>query len=144
MRNATGSESWCTVLKNEGSTAVAPANVFVSWALTVELDELITALNDYVAAQGLDPSSTYFWICNFSIRQNEGKESDVPRLGEMVRAVGHTVMYLDAWDSPQTLKRAWVIFELYHTADGGAKFEILMSQEQRNRFLKAVERDFGG
>ena len=97
MRNATGSESWCTVLKNEGSTAVAPANVFVSWALTVELDELITALNDYVAAQGLDPSSTYFWI-----------------------------------------------FELYHTADGGAKFEILMSQEQRNRFLKAVERDFGG
>ena len=41
-----------------------------------------------------DAATTYFWICDFCIRQNNAKE-DVGRLGEMVTSIGRTVMYLE-------------------------------------------------
>ena len=59
----------CMHLLDQGSPNVGPATHFVSWALLQKVPDLTAALEQYVEEQELDPASTFFWICDFSIRQ---------------------------------------------------------------------------
>ena len=62
--------------------------------------------------KGLDPDKTFFWVCDFCITQSgEKKQGDVVRLGEVVRIIGKTVMFLEPWDkmSENCLGRAWCV-----------------------------------
>ena len=61
--------SMCMHLLDQGSPNVGPATHFVSWALLQKVPDLTAALEQYVEEQELDPASTFFWICDFSIRQ---------------------------------------------------------------------------
>ena len=40
---------------------------------------------------------------------NSNAGAEVKRLGEMVRTIGHTVMFLNPWDQAGALARAWVL-----------------------------------
>ena len=60
----------------------------------------------------------------------------------MVRSIGHTVLFLDPWDAPAPLLRAWCLWEIYHTVDGGAALVVVMSAEQQARFAEALMNDF--
>ena len=80
-----------------GNPNIGRATVFVSWGLTSTVGSLITALEAHMTENDLD-ASTYFWVCTTSIRQLEGKDSDVKRLGEMVEMCESTVIYIDVWD----------------------------------------------
>ena len=64
--------------------------------------------------------------------------ADVAHLGDIVREIGHTALFLDPWDAPQPLARAWCLWELYHTVDCGARLDVVMSGEQRRRFRRAL------
>ena len=77
------------------SVAPGAATVFVSWALVSTPRDLLNALEAYECKKGLDPASTFYWVCNFCIRQLDGKEEDVPRLGERVAACPRFVMLLE-------------------------------------------------
>jgi tetratricopeptide (TPR) repeat protein len=90
-----------------------------------------------------DPARTFFWICDFCIRQSGGDtKADVGRLGDMVRAIGHTVLYLDPWHAPAPLLRAWCLWEIYHTVDGSATLDVVMSAEQQAHFTEALMGDY--
>ena len=67
------------------------ANVFISWALNCQLEDLIDVMKRYLDEHGLDRTNTFFWVCDFSIRQNNAKE-DVGRLGEVVASIKNTLM----------------------------------------------------
>ena len=106
---------------------------------------LLDALEAWLAREGRDAGGTYFWICDFSIRQSGGgTKADVARLGDVVRAVRHTVLFLDPWERPEPLARAWCLWELYHTVDCGARLDVVMSDEQRRRFRRALMNEDGG
>ena len=59
---------------------------------------LLAGLETWLEESGLDPVTTYFWICDFCIRQLEGKMEDVRRLGAVVQCMEMTVMFLEPWD----------------------------------------------
>ena len=73
----------------------------MSWGLASTLFRLLERLEEYVKEKGLDADKTFFWICDFCIRQTPGpgKNSDVSRLGEVVEKNEVTVMFVEPWDA---------------------------------------------
>ena len=68
--------------------------------------------------------------------------NDVKRLGDCVRAVGHTVLLMVPWYAPKPLLRAYCSKEVFHTQASGARFEVVMSAEQQAAFETALVEDF--
>jgi hypothetical protein len=138
-----GGRSWCEVLQARGSAHVGMANVFVSWALGQRVEALLGALQRWLEESKRDPASTYFWVCDFSIRQTgDDTKADVGRLGDMVRAIGLTVLFLDPWDAPAPLQRAWCLWEIFHSVSGDGVLDVVMSPEQQVRFAAALKDDY--
>ena len=104
----------CQRLQNEESPHVGPANVFVSWFLETRIETLLDALGCFIKQKGLREEDTYFWVCDYVIRQTEVKK-DLESLGDCVSALGHTVLIMEPWHAPKPLKRAYCIKEVYHT-----------------------------
>mmetsp|Transcript_32093 Transcript_32093/g.74083 ORF Transcript_32093/g.74083 Transcript_32093/m.74083 type:complete len:508 (-) Transcript_32093:596-2119(-) len=104
---------------------------------------MIDALELYVESASLDPAATFFWICDFCVRQAADDDStapDVVRSGEMIREIGHTVLYLEGWSpSPPALTRSWILWELFNSADPGVTFGVAMTKREQARFLVALE-----
>ena len=104
----------CERLHAQGSSHVGQATVFVSWFLDTPIETLLDALDQFLKQKGLRAEDTFFWVCDYVIRQtNVGP--DLALLGDCVSAIGHTVLLLEPWDDPQPLKRAYCIKEVYHT-----------------------------
>jgi tetratricopeptide (TPR) repeat protein len=137
--------SWCEELQRRGSPHVGRATVFVSWALGQRMSDLLDAMERWLSdsanreedhlphswGRGRDPANTFFWICDFCIRQTGPEtKADVAKLPEIVSATQHTLLFLDPWRAPEPLRRAWCIWELYHTVDSGAELQLIMSNEQ--------------
>ena len=135
----------CERLKKQGSPHVGEATVFVSWFLKTPLKTLIDALREFLRQKQL-PLDTKFWVCDFVIRQATRQlaaaDNDVKRLGDCVRAVGHTVLLLEPWDAPAPLKRAYCIKEVYYTQKSGAQFDVVMASAQQTAFEAALVEDF--
>ena len=104
LRNTPGLEtkSYCSLLAEQGNPDVGCATVFVSWSLASTLSKLHMVLERHLSKNPhLNASTTYWWICNFSISQLGGKEQDVDRAmfgGDVVRSIGSTMLYLEPWD----------------------------------------------
>ena len=131
----------CERLQKQGSPHVGEATVFVSWFLNTPIATLLDALANFLEQQGLREEDTYFWVCDYVIRQNDVK-TDLAWLGDCVSAVGHTVLLMEPWHAPAPLKRAYCIKEVYYTQKSGAQFDVVMSSAQQAAFEKALVRDF--
>ena len=104
----------CERLQKQGSPHVGEATVFVSWYLNTTITTLLDALANFLEQQGLREEDTFFWVCDYVIRQtNVGP--DLALLGDCVSALGHTVLLMEPWHAPKPLKRAYCIKEVYHT-----------------------------
>ena len=84
----------CQRLQSQNSPHVGLANVFVSWFLETKIDTLLDALGCFIKQKGLREEDTFFWVCDFVIRQTDVK-TDLALLGECVSAVGHTVLLME-------------------------------------------------
>ena len=92
------SQSYCTYQAGRGNPNAKKATHFVSWGLSSLMFALLAGLETWLEESGLDPVTTYFWICDFCIRQLEGKMEGVRRLGAVVQRMEMTVMFLEPWD----------------------------------------------
>ena len=106
----------CERLQKQGSPHVGEATVFVSWYLNTPITTLLDALANFLEQQGLREEDTYFWVCDYVIRQTDVK-TDLAWLGECVSAVGHTVLLMEPWHAPAPLKRAYCIKEVLHAEE---------------------------
>ena len=131
----------CERLQKQGSPHVGEATVFVSWFLDTPIATLLDALANFLKEKGLREEDTFFWVCDYVIRQTDVK-TDLAWLGECVSAVGHTVLLMEPWNDPLPLKRAYCIKEVYHTQASGAAFDVVMSTEQQKAFERALVRGF--
>jgi tetratricopeptide (TPR) repeat protein len=127
----------CERLKKRGSLHVGEATHFVSWFLATSIKTLLDALANFLEQQGLREEDTFFWVCDYVIRQSDVK-TDLARLGDCVSAVGHTVLLMEPWHAPAPLKRAYCITEVYHTQKSGAQFAVVMSSAQQDAFDEAL------
>ena len=113
----------------------------MSWFLATRIETLLDALaNLFLKEKGLREEDTFFWVCDYVIRQTDVK-TDLAYLGECVSAVGHTVLLMEPWHAPAPLTRAYCITEVYHTQKSGAQFDVVMSSAQQDALLcNAVRR----
>ena len=123
----------CERLRKKGSKHAGAAVVFMSWYLDTPIETLLAALESYLVVEGLPRKTTYFWICDFVIRQHDVKP-DLKWLSECVAAVGRTALLTEPWDKPGALERAYCIQEVYATQLSGARFELAMSAAQESAF----------
>ena len=111
----------------------------MSWFLNTTITTLLNALANFVEQQGLREEDTYFWVCDYVIRQTKAEtKQDLALLGDCVSAVGHTVLLLEPWNDPQPLKRAYCIKEVYYTQLSGATFDMAMSTKEQKEFESAL------
>jgi hypothetical protein len=99
---------------------VGEATVFVSWFLNTRIETLLDALANFLKEKGLREENTFFWVCDYVIRQTDVK-ADLAWLGDCVEAVGHTVLLMEPWHAPDPLTRAYCIKEVYHTRRRAAR-----------------------
>ena len=119
----------CTVCERHqrrGSMGVGRATVFVSLWLGTELDSRLSALERYLERHGLDAASTFFWICDFSMRQGAGLDEDLESLSDVIGAIGHTVLLMEPWHAPKPLERVWCVYEVFETHQRGARLTVSM------------------
>ena len=123
----------CERLRKKGSKHAGAAVVFMSWYLDTPIETLLAALESYLVVEGLPRKTTYFWICDFVIRQHNVKP-DLVYLGDCVAAVGRTALLTEPWDKPGALERAYCIQEVYETQRSGSRFDLAMSAAQESAF----------
>ena len=61
----------CEGCSTPGSPHVGVATVFISWFLGTSIATLLDALGQFLKQHGLDPSTTFFWVCDYVIRQTD-------------------------------------------------------------------------
>ena len=105
------------------------------------IETLLDALANFLKEKGLREEDTFFWVCDYVIRQTN-VDPDLALLGECVRAVGHTVLLMEPWHAPAPLGRAYCITEVYHSQKSGAQFDVVMSSAQKATFETALVEDF--
>ena len=127
----------CERLQAAGSPHVGEATVFVSWFLGTSIATLLDALGQFLKQHDLDPSTTFFWVCDYVIRQTD-VGADLKYLGDCVAAIGHTALLLEPWDKPTALGRSYCLKEIIYTQKSGAKFDVVMSEAQQAAFEKAL------
>ena len=63
----------CERLLQEKSPHVGEATVFVSWFLDTPITTLLDAFANFLEQQGLREEDTFFWVCDYVIRQTDVK-----------------------------------------------------------------------
>ena len=97
-----------------------------------------------LARARLDPATTYFWVCDYVIRQG-GIDDCAPgsrfeNLTLSVCTIGRTLLLADPWHDPRPLRRSWCLWEILSS---GA-LELILSSSQEEHFRRALVRDFDG
>merc|ERR1719233_395957 len=63
---------------------------------------------------------------------------DLDQLGDIVKRSQKLLLVASPWESPATLGRAWVIFELANAVLSGKQIVLTMPKEEKIQFKKAV------
>ena len=95
---------------------ICPVPTRYTW--NYQVGEIASALQQYCTDEGLDPSTTYVWICCLCINQHRVKEralkgENVPfeefrREFELrVRGIRRVLSLCTPWSAPENLTRIW-------------------------------------
>eukprot|EP00930_Biecheleria_cincta_P036377 TRINITY_DN2495_c0_g2_i1.p1 TRINITY_DN2495_c0_g2~~TRINITY_DN2495_c0_g2_i1.p1 ORF type:complete len:760 (+),score=183.32 TRINITY_DN2495_c0_g2_i1:36-2315(+) len=133
--------SMCERLEKQGSPHVGKANVFVSWALSASLNDLAEALENFLKDSERPMDATFFWICDLTIHHTDVM-SDLRWLERSIKQIGCTVLFLEPWNAPVPLRRAYCVKEIYSTQKHGAQFAFALTQAQKCSFQKALVEQF--
>lgn len=141
MKSNTHGQSYCEMLQSRGTPGVGWPDVFVSWALAADVEELAEAMALFCAMKGWDEQSACFWLCDTSFDQNSANAAS--RLEEIVSAVRYTAMHMHPLDSadpnPLTLRRVWCLLELLVTFEDGLPFELLLGAQEKLAVLEILK-----
>lgn len=135
--------SICERLRNipKFKTHISRAQIFVTWALQTPMDTLLDAIEVYLEKHHLPVNSTYFCIFDFVTRYASLKH-DLKFLADIVENTGHTVLFMEPWNKPIPLKRAFCIKEIYHTQKCHFKLDVMLSRAQQESFEHALMYEF--
>lgn len=130
--------SYCEYLKQQNSTSVGIASVFISHAWLYKFLDVMDALEWHFR----HTPDIFIWYDLFSNNQHRATTLDFDwwcnTFKSAIKDFGHTVMVFAPWKNPVPLTRGWCLFELYCTITTGAKFDVAMSNTHRSEFLEDV------
>jgi hypothetical protein len=140
-----GTRSYCELLLADPATSrfVGRPTVFFSHAWLYSFLNVLAALRAFVAAQPEGEPGLFFWFDCFSIDEHATQALPQEWWGttfkEAIALMGHTVMMLSPWDSPQPLTRAWCLWELFCTVSVGARFSVCLGPHERAALAVGVK-----
>lgn len=133
--------SYCEYMKTCHHPGVGPANVFISHAWRYQFLDVISALQWHFR----DQPDIIIWFDLFSNNQHQAVSLPydwwATTFKSAIKDFQHMVMVLSPWHDPIPYTRAWCIFEAYCCAVTNSKFEIAMSEENRQHFLLDMEEE---
>lgn len=128
---------------------------FVSQARRCRFADLVEALSYFYTAKKVDLSEQYVWLDIFCANQPEmtseqnadevRKQNEVELTTGLHRAIAHfeeRVMFMDRWDSPTTLTRAWCIWEVLGVANANRQIDIALNEREHDRFIAVLTEDY--
>jgi len=79
----------------------------------------------------------FYFIDFFAVNQYDPKK-DLDQLGDIVKRSQNLLLIASPWESPATLGRAWVIFELANAVLSGKQIVLTMPMNEKIKFKAAV------
>jgi hypothetical protein len=108
------------------------ANVFLSFAYTNNFCELVDALENHLQTTN---SNTFFWFDVFVNNQWVAAEKSFEWWATTFRTavcdIGETLLFLEPWDNPVMLTRAWCLYEISCSKNIFQKRAIELNLERR-------------
>ena len=128
---------------------------FVSQARRCRFADLVEALHYFFSAKKVEFSKQFVWLDIFCANQPmltaENIADDVRKKNEGTLTTGlhlaianfeDRVMFMDTWDSPTALTRAWCIWEVLGVANANQQIEIALSEKEHDRFIHILTSDY--
>lgn len=91
-----------------------------------------------------EPYDVVIWFDLFSLHQS-GKRETVSyeflsnQFLKNVAVIGNVMMVADNWHSPDTLTRAWCVFEVFSCYACKGRFELAMTETETSNFNEAID-----
>eukprot|EP01147_Barroeca_monosierra_P007014 gene7014-406_t len=126
---------------------VGPANMFVSYARSSNIIEVVALLIDFQRENQQD--KYFFWIDFFvldykSVDLSDSRDRYVRQLGFLINEIGQVLLILSPWNAPLALTCTWCIWELHCAARSQkAKLFVHQSTADQSALLDALKEDAG-
>ncbi|KAJ3232851.1 Kinesin light chain 3, partial [Chytriomyces hyalinus] len=135
--------SLCAQYYTSKNTALASlvqnATWFISHAWQYRFLDVIGAVDNFAAQEGLDPDTTVIWFDLFSNSQHDTASKPFTwwetTFMNAVKKIGNVVMVIQPWSNPIPLTRVWCIFELYASTATGSSFHVAMTNAETKAFM---------
>lgn len=134
-------QSHCEMLAEKNCPDVGEASVFISHAWKYNFLDVVDALQHHFSNE----PDIFIWFDLFS--NNQHKAPNLPfewwrdTFSNAIGKMGRVVMVLSPWNNPVPFTRAWCLWEIYCAVKTGSNFEIAISNEQREAFVKGITND---
>jgi len=142
--------SYVDAVHESSPESTAPATIMLSWSWGYSVRIVVGALSRWCRTSGLDPKQVFVWqcaLCNNQFRVQErrsrGEWESFETFKHMFETrMDHTKRILSPmapWDSPKNLSRIWCVFEIYMALQRGHQFEVILPDEEDDKFQHALE-----
>lgn len=139
--------SYCQLLNNDPGRAhfVGPPTVFLSHAWKYSFEDVMAAIQRFVAWQPEGSPEVFFWFDCFSLDQHAcvqfPQEWWSGTFRTAIQMIGHTVMVITPWGGmpPCSLTRAWCLWEVYCTIDTNTPLTVVLPPDAQAEFDAALE-----
>eukprot|EP00035_Acanthoeca_spectabilis_P014132 m.268599 g.268599 ORF g.268599 m.268599 type:complete len:2132 (-) comp16059_c0_seq3:59-6454(-) len=131
-----------------GRDNVGRATALLSYSWGNRYFDICDALMKWVEVREADPRRAYIWICSLCLNQHRIVQVLTPEeltaeFGPRVTAIGRLIPFLDPWDAPMYVQRAWCLFEMFTAISlgGKCKVDITLSPGEETRFKESMVND---
>ncbi|KAJ3282803.1 Kinesin light chain 3, partial [Borealophlyctis nickersoniae] len=135
-------KSVCDHLVEENSSAVGRATWFISHAWKYEFLDVVDAVKHHFESSTPD---VIVWFDLFSNSQHDTAQKPFTwYTGTFTNAIselGSVLMILHPWNNPETLGRAWCVFELYTCTNTKSNFAIALPPRHTPAFRTSLRDD---
>ena len=131
--------SYAELLKRTGRAQhVRQANLFFSHAWRYNFQLAVETLADWCKRKGLDARACFVWFDIYTVNQHTGI-TDFAYWSEgfrrAIRSIGRVVVFLQPWNAPVWLSRAWCLYEYWTTHAGSVPHEFLLPARDEAAFV---------
>ena len=136
-------QSYCELLTEQESPDVGEATVFISHAWKYTFTAVVDALQYHFSNE----PDIFIWFDLFS--NNQHKAPNLPfewwrdTFSNAIGKMGRVVMVLSPWNNPVPFTRAWCLWEIYCAVKSNCIFEVALSPEEHEAFVKGITADDG-
>ena len=139
------SASYCELLRCTGrGDLTADATVFISHAWKYTFLDVVDSILAFVEKEKENGAiDVVIWFDLFSNSQHGTSAKPFEwwqgTFKNAIANMGNVLMVMSPWDNPITLTRAWCVFEVYACVKTNSRFEVGMTREENERFLKDIK-----